>query len=273
MSSLKVIDISNLDNENFNPIFINALRQYWKTTKSFQCMGAPKKQNLFLYVDGCKITYTDKTGNTFEAGSTDVVYTPYGSEYRAVLSDFQSTSSHTVGINFHLYDEFGSPFILSDSIHIFHTKDPFTVSSLFDKAAIDYCGYSTVSTRIVLMQILSELMEEIPCQNVSVISQAIRYLSKNIEKNPSVADLAKMCNVSEVYFRRKFKESLGISPAKYKNDLRLNKAMAYLEFGDIAIQEISETLGYSTVSHFIKEFKKHFGFSPLKYRKNVIDIK
>lgn len=268
-----IIDINKLYKENFNPIFINALRQYWKNTKSFQCFGNPKKQNLFLYLDGCKITYTDNDGNMYEAKSGDVVYTPLGSEYRANLSDFQSSASHTVGINFLLKDEFGSSVILSDKIQVFHVKDNFSVSALFDKAAINDCGQPNISNRSILLDIISELIKETLSKDNSVVSQAIEYLTENIEKNPSVASLAKKCNVSEVCLRKKFKEKLGISPVVYKNNLRLSKALAYLEFGDISVQEISEALGFSTVSHFIKLFKEHFGYSPYKYRKNIIERK
>ena len=79
--------------------------------------------------------------------------------------------------------------------------------------------------------------------------------------------------MSEVYLRRKFKERMGISPAKYRNELRFDKAISYLKFGDISVQEISDMLGYATVSHFIKEFKRRFGISPLQYRKSDETIK
>ena len=118
------------------------------------------------------------------------------------------------------------------------------------------------------MEILEQLIYDPLTNEGSIISKTISYLSKHIEKNPSIADLAERCNVSEVYLRRKFKERMGISPAKYKNELRLGKAISYLKFGDISVQEISDMLGYATVSHFIKEFKRRFGTSPLQYRKN-----
>ena len=101
---MKIQTVDELVNKNFNPVFMNALQQHWRSTKFFHCIGAPKKQNLFLLLDGCKITYTDKENNTFVANSGDIVYTPIGSEYKAQLSDFEDSSSHTIGINFFLYD-------------------------------------------------------------------------------------------------------------------------------------------------------------------------
>ena len=270
---MRTVDISELGSENFNPIFINALRQYWKTRKTFQSIGSPKKQNLLLFLSGCKITYTDKEGNVYVANSGDVIYTPMGCEYKVVLSDFASESAHTVGINFFLTDCGGEGILLSDRIKIFHIKDVPAISTLFDRAVVDDCGRTAISTRIILMEILSQLINHSPAYEGSIVSKTIHYLSKHIEKNPSIADLAARFNVSEVYLRRKFKERIGISPAKYRNELRFGKAVSYLKFGDISVQEISDVLGYATVSHFIKEFKRRFGISPLQYRKSDETIK
>ena len=270
---MRTVDISELGGENFNPIFINALRQYWKTKRSFQCIGNPKKQNLLLFLDGCRMTYTDKDGNVFVANSGDIVYTPIGCEYKVVVSDFASDTSHTVGINFFLNDADGCPIVLSDEIMIFRVKDTAAISTLFDRAIIEDRGYTGISTRILLMEILSHLIKDPLAHEGSIVSKTIHYLSKHIEKNPSIAYLAQKYNVSEVYLRRKFKERMGISPAKYRNELRFGKAVSYLKFGDISVQEISDMLGYATVSHFIKEFKKRFGISPLQYRKTDDSVK
>lgn len=266
---MKIIEASELERENFNPIFINSLQQFWKSTKSFHCIGNPKRQNLLLYIVGCKITYTDKDGFVYTAESGDVVYTPTGSEYKVEFSDFASEESHTVGINFLLLDEKGEQIILSEKIQIFHVADAATLSLMFHRAIQGSDEGTTISRRITLLEILSFLARRVHIKAPQFVQQAARYLSKNIELNPSVAELASLCNVSEVYFRRRFLECMGTSPSKYKNELRMNRARAYLEFGEISVQEISDTLGYSTVSHFIKEFKKQFGLSPLKYRKSI----
>ena len=54
---MKICALNDLVRQNFNPVFINGLQQFWRNTKSFQCVGAPKKQNLFMLLNGCKVTY------------------------------------------------------------------------------------------------------------------------------------------------------------------------------------------------------------------------
>lgn len=60
---------------------------------------------------------------------------------------------------------------------------------------------------------------------------------------------------------------MGEAPAVYCKRLRLERARDYLTYGDISVGEISELLGYASVSHFIKEFGLAYGASPLRYRK------
>ena len=99
------------------------------------------------------------------------------------------------------------------------------------------------------------------------IIKALQYLSEHIEEKPTIAKLSKISHISEVYFRKQFKTYMGVTPIEYRNSMRLERARTYLEYGEISVQEISDMLGYSTVSHFIKEFKLRYGYSPLKYRK------
>lgn len=263
-----ICTVEELLNRNFNVVFVNVLQQFWHNTKCFQCFGAPKKQNLFLFLNGCKIAYTDKYKRSVIANSGDLVYTPIGSEYKAQLSDFQNSSSHTVGINFFLFDENGESIVLSDDIQIFSSAQHPTLSLLFQKALQQQTLRSLVQNRILLMEILCALKKHTPKQFVpDNIAKSVQYLEEHINENPTVSKLAALCGISEVYFRKQFKEYMGASPSEYRTSVRIGRACSYLEYGEISVQEISDMLGYSTVSHFIKEFKKQCGCSPLKYRK------
>jgi len=265
MAELKVVPLQSLTETNFNAVYLNSLRQFWKTSKNFTCIGKPKKQNLFLLLNGCGITYTLKNGNTVKAKSGDLVYTPEGSEYQAVLSDFQNENSHTIGINFLITDESGESIVLSNDILIFDISDKNDIPMHFTSSVDNKREKTYIGSRILLFNVLQCLSEGTKI-NTGIIAPALRYLSEHIEENPTIKCLAEKCNISEVYFKKQFKIHTGTTPSKYRNKLRLDKAVVYLKYGDISVQEISDALGYSTVSHFIKEFKGYSGVSPLKYR-------
>ena len=265
---MKLCPVNELVNQNFNLIFINSLQQFWHTTKRFQCIGEPKKQNLLLFIKDCKITYTDKNNRTFEATSGDIVYTPIGSEYIVHLTDFQNNNSHTVGINFLLFSEMGEPVVIFDDIHVFRGLQNQIFDTLFHQTLHNDVSKNALRSRILLMEILLQLSsKELQKSVPDAIACGIQYLHDNVEENASISALAKYCCVSEVYFRKQFKKYMGITPSEYRNALRLERACSYLKYGDISVQEISDTLGYFTVSHFIKQFKDAYGFSPLQYRK------
>ena len=266
---MKVIPLNELVKQNFNPVFVNSLKQLWKTTKSFHCEGDPKKHNLLLFLDGCSITYTDKTGKVFRAESGDVVYTPVGSEYRALLSDFITEDSHTLGINFFLLDETGDGLLFSREILVFH-PDSDLVGDLF-RQTLHHSdeGASLLRQRATLLSIFAALADNTAKEYPSPIDKAMAYLSRHVEQNPSIPTLAALCHMSEVNFRRLFKKRTGVSPAVYRTALRLQRAASYLSYGDVSVLEITDALGYATVSHFIKEFKQKYGLPPLQYRKKT----
>ncbi len=252
--------------DDFNLKFINSLTQYWQNTRSFRCIGRPKGQNLLLYLDGLSIIYTKKDGTDITANSGDVVYTPVGSEYRACLFDFRDPTSHTVGINFLLTDEMGQEGVLYDDITVFRNVSSH-LSALFHRAAALENSSASLKKRALTLEILSSLTEKNAACHRAEIDPAVAQLTEHPEENPSVASLAQLCGMSEVYFRKLFREEFGMAPAAFRNRLRLERAARYLEYGEISVQEISDTLGYATASHFIKEFREVYGLSPAKYRK------
>ena len=185
-----------------------------------------------------------------------------------MLSDFSTPDSHTVGINFILTDVCGERVRLYDKLKIFHVGDNTELSNLIYRIELGEHRRSALDNKILLFKIFSLLNVRENKEESSIVYETVKHLSEHIDECISVSELARHCGVSEVYLRKKFKEKMGTSPAKYRNELRLNKAANYLKFGDITVQEISDTLGYATSSHFIKEFKEKYGMSPLQYRKS-----
>lgn len=95
------------------------------------------------------------------------------------------------------------------------------------------------------------------------ISAALTYIVKNYaDSSLSVERLAEMSHMSDTYFRRLFKRSLGVSPKRYINDLRLEHAQSLLNAGYDTIAAVAEKVGFRDSKNFSTAFKKSFGYPP-----------
>jgi len=110
---------------------------------------------------------------------------------------------------------------------------------------------------------IDESNSKIPAKFKS-LQAALSEVTEHWNESRSVADYAKLCNMSEVNFRRLFKEYTGLSPIDYRNDLRLSNARSKLQSGEFNVSEAAELCGFSNLSFFIRLYKKKYGHTPKK---------
>lgn len=101
-----------------------------------------------------------------------------------------------------------------------------------------------------------------------IISDAVKYIYYNYNKDISLDDIAKKFNLSKSYFSRKFKAVTGFGYKEYITSVRLKKACDLLLDTDDSITEIAEKCGFNDSNYFGDAFRKVKGVSPNKYRKN-----
>jgi len=99
-----------------------------------------------------------------------------------------------------------------------------------------------------------------------IIEQAKIMLNENIFADLNLQEIADKLNLSYTSFRKKFKENTGLAPAKYFNELRLNKSKELLTETTNSIKEISFLLRFASVEHFATIFKKTTGRTPKEFR-------
>lgn len=97
------------------------------------------------------------------------------------------------------------------------------------------------------------------------LQNALAEINENFDKNPPVNYYAGLCAMSEVNFRRVFKEYTGLSPIEYRNDLRLNFAKSKLQSGEYNVSEVAVLSGFTNLSFFTRHFKKKFGHNPSSF--------
>ncbi len=83
----------------------------------------------------------------------------------------------------------------------------------------------------------------------------------------TVAEMASSIPLSESRFYSVYRSFYGISPIDDLIHARIDAAKNALLFTDQTICDIAESLGYSNVTHFIRQFRSITGISPARYRK------
>ena len=130
-----------------------------------------------------------------------------------------------------------------------------------------YCTYK-------LLCLLTEFEREILYShhpekaNFERIARAVQYMNKNYFDDCSLEDYANMCAMSKYHFARIFEKTVGVTPIEYRNNIRMEHAKELIKEQRLAIEEISNKVGYSSASYFSSAFKQKYGISPKKYQKD-----
>jgi AraC-like DNA-binding protein len=93
------------------------------------------------------------------------------------------------------------------------------------------------------------------------------YIAKHYNEKIVLDDLVDRYFISKYYLSRKFKEITGYGFKNYLILYRIHEAQKLLQYTNKPVSEISATLGYENVDHFIRIFHRTQGISPLQYRK------
>ena len=96
------------------------------------------------------------------------------------------------------------------------------------------------------------------------LQPALSEISEYYRQNEPISHYARLCGMSEVNFRRLFREYTGLTPIDYRNDIRLTNARFKLQSGEYNVSEAAEAAGFSNLSFFIRLYKKKFGYTPKK---------
>ncbi len=104
-------------------------------------------------------------------------------------------------------------------------------------------------------------------QDKDRILYAREYLLQHIVEPPSLTELAKVAGINEFKLKQGFKQVFNNTVYGYLSDYKLDQARELLLQGNMAIKEVSDNLGYSSVQHFSNAFRKKFGLPPGSMRK------
>jgi len=85
----------------------------------------------------------------------------------------------------------------------------------------------------------------------------------------TIAEVARHLSVSRSQCYKVFTKVYGMSPRQYLSELTLSQAKQHLLDNRLTIDEIAETMGFSSTSHFSRQFKRWTGIAPTQYRPRI----
>ena len=120
-----------------------------------------------------------------------------------------------------------------------------------------------------LYSLLAEFMPIMRRADASKSPELVIRVKKYISTHPkhTVRQIAKAFAMSESGLYSLFKKHSDLSINDYRERCIMRAASERLISSDTPIEQISESLGFSSSSYFRKRFKSHFGISPRDYRK------
>ncbi len=99
--------------------------------------------------------------------------------------------------------------------------------------------------------------------------QAMNFISRNLDRDLSLDEIAEVAFFSKFHFHRIFKAVVGETVAGFTRRLRLERAAARLLANPMRdITEIAFGCGFSSSQNFAKAFRQNFGLSPTEFRKS-----
>lgn len=126
----------------------------------------------------------------------------------------------------------------------------------------------------LLQQVLQECAEPYEETGIPAKDQQIKglcgYMEEHFSENITLDDLLSRTNFGKSYLLRSFTKQVGVSPYRYLQTIRIERAKKFLEQG-IAPVDVAVMAGFTDQSHFTHFFKDFIGLTPKQYQKIFTD--
>ncbi len=255
--------MSKLDiaqNELYIKKIINVLKSEIKDQKNKPIFVNSRHSDALVYVLSGSCTYFFEDGREITAQSGGILYLAKGAIYKMNL---KTNCYKFIYTDF----EFGSDSLRKSDYY----NDIANAENMFSKLVASN-KESFAEGMAALYSIYAEICNKKKETSKSrfEIIEAKEYIEKNFSNlSLGVDTLAERCNMSEVYFRRLFKNKFGMPPSQYIILTRVEHSKKLLVHTFLTLETCATQSGFSSLQYYCRVFKKATGITPGQWRKTM----
>jgi AraC family transcriptional regulator len=184
-----------------------------------------------------------------------------------ILNDGRQQAVHTVAFYNRLYRRDNHFNELVTALHACGQQTVFD-KLLFEEQMTMLLNYLLLQHRHILQQV-----HKMPALKLSTRTELYRrlsYVTDYIHSSGRLAidldELAAIASLSKYHFLRLFKQSFGLSPHQYIQQVRIDRAKQLLKQSNMEVQDIADELGFENSQSFSRLFHQRTGIYPLAFR-------
>ncbi len=118
---------------------------------------------------------------------------------------------------------------------------------------------------LVLLSLIKDVTSKHQNKPTDEKMKVVHFLSRSIEKNLTLEEIAVACSMSTSKLKRLFDGGV----ISYFNDMKISSAKELIRNTDMNISQIAGKLGFSSIHYFSRLFKSKTGVSPSKFKETA----
>ncbi len=228
-----------------------------------------RRDSSFIYIVKGNVT-VNAVGQRLSADAGSLLYIPEGQRYNAVWQGTPEIEYYAFHIISKTYDLTNTE--RYEIQRIDQLSDPET-GALFRAVFELFATEERISkVRAIGMyyyfyaDVLPHLHAVPAIQYNAALHAAIAYIEQNYSEDFDMGTLAAAACISESRLYHLFREELGTTPVKFRNEIRVERAAQALRAGDRSIDDIAASFGFHSTVYFRETFKRITGMTPSEYR-------
>lgn len=162
-----------------------------------------------------------------------------------------------------------------DIPHVYQPSEPITIKVIMHRLINEFnykLPYANFMQSSILLELISTLFRDLQLDERSryepyaeQFNRLIIYMKNHIDENLTLLDLANHINLSSWNLIQYFTKYYGITPIKFFNNLRHNRAKNLLQYSNQSIQEVAYKMNFNSPQSFSRWFKVNDGKPPSHY--------